>query len=101
MEALAAGAASVAPPGASVGTIVGAALGGAFFILVALGIAIRYKIVEAQLRTPTISAWNPGQKKKKVRVPDFDIGLNPTLQPNPAFSLRSLRVEQRQNVTPV
>ena len=97
-DALAAGAASVqAPSGASAGTVVGAAIGGAVLVVVAIGVAIRFKVVSAQLNTPTVSAWTPGKKKSKVRVPDFDIGLNPTIQThpqttNPAFSLRSLRI---------
>jgi len=90
-DALAAGAASVQPPqSAGTGTVVGAAIGGALFIVAAIGIAIRLKVVSAQLNGPTVSAWNPGQKKKKVRVPDFDIGLNP-VQQNPAFSFRAAK----------
>lgn len=102
-DALAAGAASVTAPVASTsaGTIVGAAIGGALVVMAVIGVAIRAKIVSAQLNAPTVSAWNPGQKKKKVRVPDFDIGLNPRLQPNPAFSLRSLRVAGQQPITTV
>jgi len=99
-DALAAGAASAQPPqSAGTGTVIGAAIGGALFIVAAIGIAIRLKVVSAQLNGPTVSAWNPGQKKKKVRVPDFDIGLNPTQ--NPAFSLRSLRVTQPITTIPV
>lgn len=91
-DALAAGAAAAQPPsaGTSTGTVVGAAIGGALFIVAAIGIAIRLKVVSAQLNGPTVSAWNPGQKKKKVRVPDFDIGLNP-VQQNPAFSFRAAK----------
>ena len=106
-DALAAGAASAqAPSGASTGTVVGAAIGGALFIVAAIGVAIRMKVVSAQLNGPTVSAWNPGQKKKKTRVPDFDIGLNPQVQlpkpqVNPAFSLRSLRVAQPVTTVPV
>ena len=94
-EALAAGAAAAQPPsqGAGAGTVIGAAIGGAVFIVAVIALAIRLKVVSAQLNGPTVSAWNPGQRKKKVRVPDFDIGLNPITQ-NPAFSLRSLRVTQ-------
>lgn len=96
-EALAAGAAAAGGPpaaSASAGTVIGAAIGGALVVLAVIGVAIRLKVVSAQLNGPTVSAWNPGQKKKKVRVPDFDIGLNPVQQltQNPAFSLRSLRV---------
>ena len=91
VEALAAGAA-VAPPsvGTSAGTVVGAALGGALVVVAVLVIAIRYKVVSAQLNETTVSAWNPGQRKKKVRVPDFDIGLN-QVQQNPAFSFRAAK----------
>lgn len=100
-EALAAGAAGAQPPAASTstGTVIGAAIGGALVVLAVIGIAIRLKVVSAQLNGPTVSSWNPGQRKKKVRVPDFDIGLNP-VQQNPAFSLRSLRVA-RPAIVPV
>jgi len=93
VDALAAGAASVgAPAPTSTGTIIGAAIGGALLVVVVLAVAIRAKIVSAQLNAaPTISAWTPGQKKRKVRVPDMDVGLNTTLRANPAFSIRSLR----------
>jgi len=101
-DALAAGAAAAQPAaGTGAGTVIGAAIGGAVFIVAVIALAIRLKVVSAQLNGPTVSAWNPGQKKKKVRVPDFDIGLNPVQvqmpqqqQVNPAFSLRSLRVTQ-------
>lgn len=104
-EALAAGAAAAPPAaGAGAGTIVGAALGGALLVVAVIAVAIRVKIVSAQLNGPTVSAWNPGQKKKKVRVPDFDIELNQATQQqptqNPAFSLRSLRVA-RPAIVPV
>jgi len=110
-EALAAGAAAQPPSaGTSAGTVIGAAIGGAVFIVAAIALAIRLKVVSAQLNGPTVSAWNPGQKKKKVRVPDFDIALNPQVQMpqqqqqqqvNPAFSLRSLRVAQPVTTVPV
>ena len=94
VDAFAAGVAAAPPAATSTGTIIGAAIGGALLVVVVLAVAIRAKIVSAQLNGPTVSAWNPGQKKKKVRVPDFDIALNPRQQPttNPAFSVRSLRV---------
>ena len=40
--------------------------GGSLLVIAVLGAAICYKFVE----TPTIP------QKKKVRVPDFDVGLN-------------------------
>ena len=40
---------------------------GTVFVVAVIGAAICYKFVEA----PTIP------QKKKVRVPDFDVGLNP------------------------
>ena len=75
-------------PTSNTGSIVGAAIGGAVAVIAIVGIAIRLKIVSAQINNaPTISAWTPG-KKKKTRVPDFDIGLTPTIITNPSLSLR-------------
>ena len=97
VDALAAGAAAAQPPVATgVGTIIGAAIGGALFIVVALGLAIRYRIVSAQLNTPSVSAWNPGQKRKKMRVPDIDINMNNNVFMNPAA-----RVQKMNGITAV
>ena len=98
-DALAAGAAAGAPSAPSAGPVVGAAIGGALLVVAVIALAIRYKIVEAQIKTPQVAAWNPG-KRNRTRVPDFDIGLNPHVQQqphtvNPAFSLRAMRIEQQ------
>jgi hypothetical protein len=83
--------AAAAPPatGASTGTLLGAVFGGAAAVVAIIGIAIRYNIISAQLNTvPTISAWTPGQKKKKMTVPDFAIGVNPIAQSS-SFATRT------------
>jgi hypothetical protein len=94
MEALSAGAAAVPPPTTSVGTIIGAGVGGAALVILVFAIAIRYRFVSAQINTPTVSSWNPGSKKKKTRVPDFDIELNrraTVITENP-YTTRSQRI---------
>ena len=88
------------PVASTTGSIVGAAVGGAVLVIAIVGVAIRLKIVSAQLNaTPTISAWTPG-KKKKTRVPDFDIGLNQTIT-NPSLSLRVQKMTNTMSQTPV
>ena len=62
--------------------------GGSLLVVAVLGAAICYKFVE----TPPIP------QKKKVRVPDFDVGLNS--QANSALSVLSFRVA-RPTVVPV
>lgn len=77
-----------APSQTNTGTIIGAAVGGGLLVSLLIAVAIRLKIVSAQLNTPTVSTWTPGKKNKKTRVPDIDISLNPTIVTNPSFTLR-------------
>ena len=63
-------------------------LTGSLLVIAVLGAAICYKFVE----TPTIP------QKKKVRVPDFDVGLNS--QASSVLSVLSFRVA-RPTVVPV
>jgi hypothetical protein len=91
-DALAAGAAAAQPPASvGAGAIVGAAIGGALFIVAVIGVAIRYKLVSAKLNAPTVSTWQPGKKKPKLRVPDMDINLNHSVMMNPAVRVQKMK----------
>lgn len=88
-------AAPITPPAPQIttGSLVGAAVGGGIFVVALIGLAIRFRIVSAQLNTtPQITAWTPGAKKKKSRVPDMDINTNHTLIENPSVSFRVHRI---------
>jgi hypothetical protein len=72
--------------------MVGAGIGGALIVIVIAGIAIRFKIISAQLNTtPTIATWTPGKRSNKLRVPDMDIYLNPRIM-NPNLSSRTQKM---------
>jgi len=66
-----------APNNTGTGTIVGAAVGGALFVLAVIGLAIRVRAVSIELNTKTaaIKSW----KKKGSRGPDIVIGTNPNM----------------------
>ena len=70
------------------GSIIGAAVGGGLLVSLLIALAIRLKIVHAQINTPTISTWTPGKRTKKTRVPDIDINMNHSVISNPSFVLR-------------
>lgn len=84
----------VQAPQTSAGTIIGAAVGGGLLVTLLIAVAIRFKIVSAQLNTPTVTAWTPGKRSKKVRVPDVDIDLNPRITTNPSFTLRMQKMKE-------
>ena len=66
-----------APSNTGAGTIVGAAIGGGLFVVAIIALAIRVRAVSIELntKTATIKGW----KKKGSRVPDIEIGTNPTM----------------------
>jgi hypothetical protein len=82
------------------GTIIGAAVGGGLLVSLLIALAIRFKIVSAQLNTPTVSTWTPGKRRNKVRVPDIDINMNPSITTNPSFALRIQKMTGGQ-ATPI
>ena len=65
------------PSTTGTGTIIGAAVGGGLFVLAVIGLAIRVRAVSIELNTKgaAIKSW----KKKGSRVPDIEIGTNPTM----------------------
>jgi len=79
------------PQGASTGTVVGAAIGGALVVVAVIGVAIRFRIVSAQLNgSPKIASWRANVKGKKR--PEFEIGTNPTVVNNPTMIMRINRM---------
>jgi hypothetical protein len=92
-----------APSNTGAGTIIGAALGGGLFVVAIIALAIRVRAVSIELntKTATIKGW----KKKGSRVPDIEIGTNPTsgigevIVVNPASNntndMRLMRIRQK------
>ena len=78
------------PPPASVGTgaIIGAAVGGAAFVAIVIAVAVRLRIVSAQINPTKVEGWRPGSKKAR-RIPEMDINTK-----NPSFVIRSQRVDK-------
>ena len=66
-----------APSNTSTGTIIGAAVGGALFVLAVIGLAIRVRAVSIELNTKSAAIKN--WKKKGSRGPDIVIGTNPNM----------------------
>ena len=88
------------PVTSSASSMVGAGIGGALIVIAIAAIAIRFKIVSAQLNhTPTIAAWTPG-KRMKTRVPDMDISLNPIIT-NPSLTSRIQKMMSSPTPKPV
>ena len=99
LAAAAAAVAAAAPPATGAGTVVGAALGGAFVVVAVLMVAIRFRIVSAQINGPKrVASWRMGGKKThsiRSGVPDMDINLNQAVM-NPAG--RSDRVRSTSGI---
>ena len=89
------------PSQTNAGSIIGAAIGGGLLVAFIVGLAIRFKIVHAQINSDNaVAVWRSSQsKKKKVRVPDMDIGLNPSVM-NPTLSIRVQKMMGAQS-TPI
>jgi hypothetical protein len=91
---------AVAPATVSTGSLIGAAIGGGLAVVVVIGVAIRFRIVSAQLNTKTVKSWRGGSKKSG---PDIEINTNPLNAPsglaheNPSLSLRVNRIMHKQN----
>jgi hypothetical protein len=66
-------------------------VGGAAFVAIVLVVAVRLRIVSAQINPTKVEGWNPGSKKAR-RIPETS--TNPTLVKNPSFVVRSHRVEK-------
>jgi hypothetical protein len=85
--ALAAAAAATPPSAPSAGPIIGAAIGGGLLVVAVIGLAIRFRIVSAQLNgAKQIKSWRTGGKKSKF--PDIDINSNPTIHVQSALAMR-------------
>jgi len=86
---------SVSAP-SSAGPIVGGIIGGSLMTVALLLLAIRYKIVSAQLNgTPKIASWRVRGKKSSIgEGPEMDINLNPAIVQNAAFSLRVQKMKE-------
>jgi hypothetical protein len=86
---MAAGTGAGSPQGPTTGSLIGAAVGGGLLVVAVIAIAIRFRIVSAQLNgSPTVTTWR--SKSKKSRTHEFEIGTNPTpiLTENPSLVLR-------------
>lgn len=98
IDALAAGAAATPPAQTSTGSIVGAALGGALVVVVALVVAIRLRIVSAEINGPQRAmSWRKTGKRSSFAVhtnqPEMDINLNQTVMNPTVLVVRSERVK--------
>lgn len=97
--AIAGGTGSFSTQGLSAGSTVGAMVGGALIVLAVIGIAIRFRIVSAQINgTPRSTSWRIMRKSKRH---DFEIGTNPTIVNNPSLALRVERVNNISHTTDV
>jgi hypothetical protein len=89
---------AVAPASVSTGSLIGAAIGGGLAVVAVIGLAIRFRIVSAQLNAKTVKSWRGGSKKGG---PDIEINTNPLNAPaaheNPSLSLRVNRIMHKQN----
>jgi len=91
LGAMAAGAGAAVPQGPTTGSLVGAAIGGAVLVVAVIGLAIRFRIVSAQLNgSPKIASWRANAKGKKR--PEFEIETNPKVTENPAMFMRVNRM---------
>jgi len=95
-----AGGPAVAPASVSTGSLIGAAIGGGLAVVAVIGLAIRFRVVSAQLNAKTVKSWRVRSKRDG---PDIEINTNPLNAPpslkheNPSLSLRVNRIMHKQN----
>jgi len=80
------------PASVSTGSLIGAAIGGGLAVLAVIGVAIRFRVVSAQLNAKTVKSWRSGSKKTEL-----DIETVPKTHENPSLSLRVNRIIHKQN----
>ena len=86
---IAAGPVIAAPAASSAGTIVGAAIGGGLVVMAVIGLAIRLRIVHAEINGNKVKSWRTNKK------PDHDIEINTNplnAITTPDFTMRVHRV---------
>jgi hypothetical protein len=99
LAGIAGGPAVSSPASVSTGSLIGAAIGGGLAVVAVIGLAIRFRVVSAQLNAKTVKSWRTGKKPG----PDIEINTNPLNAPpsikheNPSLSLRMNRIIHKQN----
>ena len=91
LAGIAAGPVVAPPPASSTGTIIGAAIGGALFVVAVVGLAIRLRIVHAEINSNKVKSWRTTKKPGL----DIEINTNPlnaVPAPTPDFTMRVHRV---------
>ena len=99
LAGIAGGPAVSSPASVSTGSLIGAAIGGGLAVVAVIGLAIRFRVVSAQLNAKTVKSWRTGKKPG----PDIEINTNPLnalpslKHENPSLSLRMNRIIHKQN----
>jgi len=68
-------------------------VGGAVFVLAIIGLAIRLRIVSAEINSKKVKSWRTTKKSG----PDIEINTNPLNSPAPDFTLRMNRIGRRSS----
>jgi len=88
-----AGGPAVSPPASvTTGSLIGAAIGGGLAVVAVIGLAIRFRVVSAQLNAKTVKSWRSGSKKTELNIENI-----PKTHENPSLSLRVNRIMHKQN----
>ena len=88
----------VAPASVSTGSLIGAAVGGALVVLAVIGVAIRFRIVSAQLNAKTVKSWRMGKNPSaEIENKINPLNVRSLAHENPSLSLRVNRIMHKQD----
>ena len=97
LAGIAGGPAVSAPASVSTGSLIGAAIGGGLAVVAVIGLAIRFRVVSAEINSQKVKSWRSGSKKIS-KGPEIEINTNPlNAPPEHSLSLRVNRVIHKQD----
>ena len=97
LAGIAGGPAVSAPASVSTGSLIGAAIGGGLAVVAVIGLAIRFRVVSAEINSQKVKSWRSGSKKIS-KGPEIEINTNPlNAPPEHSLSLRVNRVMHKQD----
>jgi hypothetical protein len=98
LAGIAGGPAVSPPPSVSTGSLIGAAIGGGLAVVAVIGLAIRFRVVSAQLNAKTVKSWRMGKNQgTEIENKVNPLNVRSLAHENPSLSLRVNRIMHKQD----